>query len=114
MYNLGKGVVFKPFPRVLVMEYPKLDREALRARLLVEFERTLNAVSDAVDSAPDGAWIEASEEPCRAALDGFRQAVYEAALQAKVDAAEAAFSPSAQRGEEDAAQGKTKPGRADG
>lgn len=78
-------------------ELPKLDREALRARMLVEFERTMAAVADAVDAAPRGRLIRDSEEPARVALDRFRQAMYEAAMQAKMDAAEAAFSPSDQR-----------------
>ena len=73
---------------------PKLDRAALRARLLAEFERTLDAVVDAVDGAPAGHVIRDSEEPARIALDRFRTEVYQAALQAKVEAAEAAFSPS--------------------
>jgi hypothetical protein len=77
---------------------PKVDRAALRARLLAEFERTVEEVADAVDKAPAGRVIRDSEEPARVALDRFRSQVYEAALQAKVDAAEAAFPPSAERG----------------
>ena len=77
---------------------PKLDRAALRAKLLAEFERTVEAVADAVDHAPAGRVIRDSEEPARVALDQFRAAVYEAVLQAKVDAAEAAFPPSGERG----------------
>ena len=76
---------------------PKLDRAALRARLLAEFERTVESVADAVDGAPAGRVIRDSEEPARVALDRFRAAVYEAALQGKVDAAEAAFPPSEER-----------------
>ena len=75
---------------------PKLDRAALRAKLLAEFERTVESVADAVDTAPAGRVIRDSEEPARVALDRLRTAVYEAALQAKVDAAEAVFPPSAQ------------------
>jgi len=75
---------------------PQVDRAALRAQLLAEFERTLDAVVDAVDSAPAGRVIRDSEEPARVALDRFRAQVYEAALQAKVEAAEAAFPPSGQ------------------
>jgi len=78
---------------------PKVDRAALRAQLLAEFERTVDAVADAIDSAPTGRVIRDSEEPSRVALDRFRRRVYEAALQAKVEAAEAAFSPSGQRGD---------------
>jgi hypothetical protein len=78
-------------------ELPKLDRDALRARMLAEFERTFAEVADAVDQAPRGRLIRDSEEPARVALDRFRQVMYEAAMQAKVDAAEAAFPPSAER-----------------
>ena len=76
---------------------PDLDREKLMQQLLVEAERTVNEVADAVDNAPAGRVIADSEEPARDALDRFRQVVYERVLQAKVDAAEAAFPPSAQR-----------------
>jgi predicted 3-demethylubiquinone-9 3-methyltransferase (glyoxalase superfamily) len=72
----------------------KVDREVLKAKLQAEFEATLNVVVDSIDNARDGAWIEDSEGLSRQALDRFRQQVYEAALQAKIDAAEAAFSPS--------------------
>jgi hypothetical protein len=76
---------------------PKLDRAALRARLLADFERTVESVAEAVDNAPCGRLIRDSEEPARVALDAFRAKVYEAVMQGKVDAAEAAFSPSEER-----------------
>jgi hypothetical protein len=66
---------------------------------LVEAERTVNEVADAVDNAAAGRIIRDSEEPARDALDCFRKLVYERTMQAKVDAAEAAFSPSDQRGD---------------
>jgi len=75
---------------------PRVDRAALRTKLLTEFERTIESVADAVDNAPAGRLIRDSEEPARVALDQFRAAAYEAALQAKVDTAEAAFPPSEQ------------------
>jgi len=68
--------------------------EALRAAVAKDMERMIAAVSAAVNSAPDGAWIEASEEPVRDALAVFRQQIYQKALQLKVQAAEAAFPPS--------------------
>lgn len=77
---------------------PKLDRAKLRASLLAEFERTVEDVADAVDNATAGRWIRDSEEPARDAIDRFRQRLYEQAVQAKMDAAEAAFPPSAQLG----------------
>ena len=78
---------------------PKLDRGGLRAEMLAEFEQTLKEVADAVDSARAGRLIRDSEEPARDAIDRFRQRLYERAVQAKMDAAEAAFSPSAQHGD---------------
>jgi hypothetical protein len=81
---------------------PKLDREELLEELLIEAERTVNEVADAVDDAPSGRIIRDSEEPARDALDRFRQVVYERVLQAKVDAAEAAFPPSAERSDRQA------------
>jgi len=48
----------------------------------------------AINAAPDGAWIAASEEPVRDAGRDFLRAAFQAALQQKVDTAEAAFPPS--------------------
>ena len=78
-------------------ELPKLDRARLRERLLAEFERVVEEVSNAIDEAPTGRVIRNSEEKARDSLDRFRQIVYEQGLQAKIDAAEAAFPPSGQR-----------------
>lgn len=75
----------------------RLDREALKAQLLADFEAALDTVAESVEHARDGHWIDDSEEASRAALDRLKQQVYEATLQAKVDAAEAAFPPSTQR-----------------
>ena len=82
---------------------PKVDRDQLMRELLAEAERTVNEVADAVDDAAAGRVIRDSEEPARDALDRFRQRVYERVLQAKIDAAEAAFPPSGQSDD-----GKTK------
>lgn len=79
---------------------PRLDRAKLRTQLLAEFERVVEEVSDAIDDAPAGRIIRDSEEKARDTLDRFRQVAYEQALQAKIDAAEAAFPPSAERGDE--------------
>ena len=87
---------------------PKLDREKLMQELLAEAERTVNEVADAGDDAPAGRVIRDSEEPARDALDRFRKIVFERVLQAKVDAAEAAFPPSGEcgHGETETPQGK--------
>ena len=79
------------------MELPKLDRNAYEEQMRAELERTLREVADAVDNAPQGRVICDSEEKARDALDRFRKVAYEKAVQMKVNAAEAAFSPSDQR-----------------
>lgn len=79
------------------MALPKLDRNAYEEQMRAEFECALREVADAVDSAPQGRVIRDSEEKARDALDRFRRVAYEKAIQMKVNAAEAAFSPSEQR-----------------
>jgi len=64
--------------------------EAMRA----EFERVMRQVAEAVNQAPEGQVIDASEERVRDLLGDFRARAYQVALQMRVDAAEAAFSPS--------------------
>lgn len=70
---------------------PKLDREAFQASMQADIQEMLQGVVDAVDNARAGRVIRDIEEPVRDILDKFRQTVYERAVQAKVDAAEAAF-----------------------
>jgi hypothetical protein len=48
-----------------------------------------------VNQAPVGQVINASEEKVRDLFARFRHSAYQTALQLKIDAAEAAFSPSA-------------------
>ena len=79
------------------MALPKLDRQAYEEQMRAEIERALREVADAVDDAPCGRIIRDSEEKARDALDRFRRVAYEKAIQMKVNAAEAAFPPSAQR-----------------
>jgi hypothetical protein len=81
------------------MALPKLDRKAYEEQMRAEFERALRDVADAVDNAPQGRIIRDSEEQARDALDRFRQMAYEKAVQMKVNAAQAAFPPSGQRGD---------------
>jgi len=94
---------------------PKLDREVYENEMRAEFERVLRDVGDAVDNAPMGRVIRDSEEKARDALDRFRRIAYEKAIQMKVNAAEAAFPPSEQRGDgaEETEQRKTAYQRVD-
>jgi hypothetical protein len=61
-----------------------------------EMQQYLQSAMKAVNNAPDGDWIGGSEEQVRDLSADFRRQVFEKAVQLKVDAAEAAFSPSAQ------------------
>ncbi len=53
----------------------------------------LREVAEAVNRAPDGAWINGSEMQVRDAIAAFRRKAFEKALQMRMDAAQAAFSP---------------------
>lgn len=76
---------------------PKLDVTQLEVLVRGDIEKCLQEVTAAVNQAPEGTLIDASEEPVREALARLRQAIYQKAIQMKVDAAEAAFSPSPAR-----------------
>lgn len=67
-----------------------------------ELRQYLSAVMQSVNAAPDGAWIAGSEEQVRELSAEFRRKLFERAVQMRVDAAEAAFSPSARSGERQA------------
>jgi len=58
-----------------------------------DFEQTMRRVADAVNQAPDGAWINGSEVQVLEVMSEFRRKAYETALQMRVDEAEGAFSP---------------------
>ena len=60
-----------------------------------DMEQYLKEVMAAVNSAADGEWIAGSEEHVRDLSAEMRRRVFEAAVQKRVDAAEAAFPPSA-------------------
>ena len=73
----------------------RIDNQELVKRMRERFEATMAQVAEAVNAAPDGHWIDASEEACRDVLGEFRRSAYETALQMRIEAAEkdAAFSP---------------------
>jgi len=75
---------------------PQMDRETFKQQMRVELEILMEEMVDAVDSAPAGRIIRDSEEKVRDLFAEFRQKAFEKAMQAKVDAAEAAFPPSGQ------------------
>jgi hypothetical protein len=67
--------------------------EAFIRTMRGETDQMLAEVMEAVNKAPDGYWINASEKQVRDVMGEFRRRVFERALQMKTDAAEGAFSP---------------------
>ena len=59
-----------------------------------KMEAILGQVADAINDAPEGYVIAASEEKVRDLFAEARQQAFELGLQMRIDAAEAAFSPS--------------------
>jgi hypothetical protein len=70
-----------------------VSAEAFREALREPFEAVCRGVIEAVNQAPVGRVIDASEEQVRDLFAEFRRLAYQTALQLKIDAAEAAFSP---------------------
>ena len=81
------------------MSAPKVAPEAFVAAMQVETERYLHGVMQAVNDAPDGEWIAGSEEQVRTLSAELRRRAFEQAVQLKINAAEAAFPPSARPGD---------------
>ena len=73
---------------------PKFSREAYLDVMRQRVEETLGQIADAVNDAQPGMIIAGSEEKVRDLFGTLRQEAFEQALQMRVDAAEAAFSPS--------------------
>jgi hypothetical protein len=76
---------------------PKFTSRELIERMRGEFERMMAEVAQAINDAPNGRVIVDSEEKVRDLLGEFRRSTFQTALQLRVDAAEAAFSPGGQR-----------------
>lgn len=72
----------------------QLSRDEYIRQMRQEIEKTLGQVADAVNQAPPGQVIAASEETVRELFADLRQRAYETALQMRLNAAEAAFPPS--------------------
>ena len=74
---------------------PRVPPQQFAESMKQEFEEFAKQIMEAVNDAPDGQWIAGSEEPVRDLCAEMRRKIFERALQQRVDAAEAAFSPSA-------------------
>src|SRR4051795_3553643 len=74
-------------------DQPQLSAQDLLDRMRGRFEKLCSDVAAAVNAAPPGQVINASEEQVRDLLADFRLATYQAALQLRLDAAQAASPP---------------------
>ena len=75
-----------------------MDRDLIKRKLQEQFEQSLDKALDAVEKAPDGQWIAASEWQVREIFQKLMAQSYQQMLQARMDAApQAAFSPSRPR-----------------
>src|ERR1035437_6828513 len=71
----------------------KLVVEAYVQRMQAKAETMLGGVVEAVNAAPDGAWINGSEMEVRDLFADLRREAYETALQMRLEVKQAAFSP---------------------
>ena len=74
---------------------PRVPPEQFMESMREEVDDFLKQIMEAVNEAPDGEWISGSEEQVRDLTGAMRQRIFERAVQRRVDAAEAAFPPSA-------------------
>jgi hypothetical protein len=88
----------------------RMSAEVFKAAVQARVEEVLGRIAQAVNDAPDGRVIAASEKQVKELMEGLRREVFETALQMRVDETEGAFSPSAGRGgPADAQQGAGRP-----
>lgn len=75
-------------------DQPQLSAQDLLDQMRDHFEKLCTDVTAAVNAAPAGQVINASEEKVRDLLADFRTATFQAAVQLRLQAAQAAFPPS--------------------
>ena len=87
----------------------QISLDQYQSRMREKMDALLRGVAQAVNDAPDGAWINASEGKVRDLFAEFRQNAYETALQMRLEVTQAAFSPGGQGiGPASAQQGQRK------
>ena len=82
---------------------PRVPPQEFAESMKQEFEEYAAKVMEAVNGASDGQWITGSEEQVRDLSAEMRRRIFERALQKRLDAAEAAFPPSTQSADGQAA-----------
>ena len=89
-----------------------MDKEVLKQRLTRQFRASLEEALAAVDQAPDGQWIAASEWQVRDIFQKLTSDCYQGMIQHRAD--ESASSPQAAFSPSGAKQGSSKRSRSDG
>ena len=88
----------------------KMDKEQFACRMQADIRRILDQVAEAVNDAPQGHVISGSEVRVRDLMAELRQTAFQTAVQMRMDATEASFSPSEGRpGEGQTEQGASQP-----
>jgi isopentenyl diphosphate isomerase/L-lactate dehydrogenase-like FMN-dependent dehydrogenase len=77
--------------------FPKISAEELKRFLHSKVDDVAEKIIDSMNAAGVGELIANTEEPVRKTLHDFGRAAFEAAVQQKLNAAEAAFPPSGGR-----------------
>ncbi|HEY8744093.1 MAG TPA: hypothetical protein VIU62_13385 [Chloroflexota bacterium] len=76
----------------------QMDKQRYLSEMRSEMERVLGEVADAVNAAPDGKVINASEWQVHDLMEELRRVAYQKAVQMRIDSTEESFSPSQGRG----------------
>lgn len=71
----------------------QVDPGEYLAQMQAELEKAMGEVIQAVNEAPDGAWIDGSEDAAWEAITRLRAKAYETAIQMRANAAEAELFP---------------------
>jgi hypothetical protein len=71
-----------------------MDKDQFIREMLEEATRVFGRVADAVNNAPTGSVINASEMQVRDAMRELRKKAFEKAVQMRIDSTESSFSPS--------------------
>jgi hypothetical protein len=94
-----------------------MDKEVLKRQLTERFQQSLDSALNAVDQAPDGQWIAASEWEVRDVFQKLTADCFGQMIQQRIDrlpsASQTAFSPDGRAGGV-ATQGKPRRAGADG
>jgi hypothetical protein len=77
-------------------DMPRVSEQQFVESMQAEMTRVMAEVMKAVNDAPAGEWINASEWKVREAFAELRRNAYQRALQMRTEAAEGSFSPGGQ------------------